>query len=547
MGEEGNQYCTYTHDMGRVRRMRSRLGWFFLLWIGSMLLGLLAQPAGTSAHAVMTESVPGPGSRLDAPPPLVALSFQEAIEPSAYALRVLNADGKPVSGQHQAALSADRRTLSLSLPPLADGVYTVTYKVISADGHPVGGSYVFAVGAEAAAGSSGLRPAQPQGPASASERPLAAAVRVLYFFSLLALAGRIFWQSGEAFPKRLYLLFLFALAANGVWQLSNAVSDWSVQAAAAFLTRSGSGILWGLALVLALTGPPLWRIKAPLSGRLWAFVMLAVNGFSGHAAAFGPSWVSVPLMIVHLLAGAVWTGGLLCLVVRQRRGSSDTRDFLRRFSRAALLSILALAVSGATAALLFLPNPLYVFYGTWGRLLLLKAGIVLLVAVTATLIRGRIRQDASRPIGRLLAADFSLMLAVVIVSGIFTGFSPLPANKPLQWEETGGPLQAAVDIMPNAPGRNHFHVSVTLPAKLSPPKRVELLLRSTDKPDMYPLEVPLNALAADPSAGVPSGLARFEFMAEGDYLPFPGRWLVELRTTDRNDDETVLHREMRIF
>lgn len=515
-----------------------------LAFIGSVLLSSTA-----FAHAVLTESAPGPGSRLNEAPAEIKLRFQEAVESSLWTLRVLDADGKQAASDKQAALSADRRTLSLALPQLQDGIYTVTYKVVSADGHPVGGSYVFSVGAVSPGAADQFRSALPQEAVSSSEQPLAAAIRTLYFFSLMSLAGWLFWQGDAAWRWQLYTLFAAALAAHGVWQLTHAADDWSAKTLVAFLTGSAGGMVWSVTLVLGLIGPLLWRLPIPAVHRLWAGSLLAVNGFSGHAAAHGAYGAAALFMVFHLIAGAVWVGGLLYLVRLWRRTNAAALELLPRFSRAALASIAALVLSGSLCALLLLPHPQYVVYGAWGRWLLLKIGVVLLVMVTAGWIRKRMRQGSARRIGPLLAADFTLMLLIVIISGIFTGFSPLPANRPLLWEETSGALQAAVDITPNTPGRNHVHVSVTLPAPLGPPKRVELSLRNLDQSDLYPIDIPLTPLtpAVPGQAGIDQQAQRFEYMTEGEFLPFPGRWQTELRVTDRNDDETVLRKDMRVF
>lgn len=73
---------------------------------------------------------------------------------------------------------------------------------------------------------------------------------------------------------------------------------------------------------------------------------------------------------VHLLAAAVWTGGLLLLGTE--RGSSAYDKSARRVSRVAFLSVVALAATGALQTWLLLgavPTP---WGSTYERLLLAK-------------------------------------------------------------------------------------------------------------------------------------------------------------------------------
>ena len=114
-----------------------------LLAAAAALLGML--PGSASAHSQLQESVPAASTRVDASPQQVRLTFNERIEPAVRAVQVLDSKSNPVTSA-KPTLSEDHKTLSLALPKLGEGLYTVSYRIISEDGHPIGGSYVFVVG-----------------------------------------------------------------------------------------------------------------------------------------------------------------------------------------------------------------------------------------------------------------------------------------------------------------------------------------------------------------------------------------------------------------
>jgi copper transport protein len=118
--------------------------------------------------------------------------------------------------------------------------------------------------------------------------------------------------------------------------------------------------------------------------------LLAGAGVLSLCIAFGISWASHPASrgtfalaadYVHLLAGALWAGGLVALailagVVRPLpRPARETlfRACLLRFSRLAVPIVVVLALAGAYTALRELPRPSAVLDSRYGITLLLKS------------------------------------------------------------------------------------------------------------------------------------------------------------------------------
>src|ERR687895_795957 len=85
--------------------------------------------SSASAHAVLLEAEPADGAQVDATPPKVTLRFSEEPEPSLAAVRVLDQGG--AEGEKGEPFPAPGTGLKVPIPPLDQGVYTVTWRVVS--------------------------------------------------------------------------------------------------------------------------------------------------------------------------------------------------------------------------------------------------------------------------------------------------------------------------------------------------------------------------------------------------------------------------------
>ena len=90
----------------------------------------LALPAAASAHATLTKTEPGFGTRVERSPKLVRLHFDQSVERCPNAIRVYDANGRLVSGRTR--VSADRRTIDAPVSRLPRGGYTVRWRAVSA-------------------------------------------------------------------------------------------------------------------------------------------------------------------------------------------------------------------------------------------------------------------------------------------------------------------------------------------------------------------------------------------------------------------------------
>jgi methionine-rich copper-binding protein CopC len=113
--------------------------------IGRLALVMLLSASPASAHALLESAIPPAGSEVATSPPEIVLTFTEIVEPLFSTIELRNPGnaveslGKPhiVSGHH--------RMLSVGIPTLPPGTYTVIWRATSADTHKTAGNYRFTV------------------------------------------------------------------------------------------------------------------------------------------------------------------------------------------------------------------------------------------------------------------------------------------------------------------------------------------------------------------------------------------------------------------
>jgi len=104
---------------------------------------LFATPAG--AHAVLVRSTPPGRATLAEKPDRVQLWFNERLEPAFSSVSVWSSAGTQVDAGDARVGPDDAKRLSVTLPPLPPGAYSVRYRVLSVDGHVVDSSFSFTI------------------------------------------------------------------------------------------------------------------------------------------------------------------------------------------------------------------------------------------------------------------------------------------------------------------------------------------------------------------------------------------------------------------
>ena len=202
--------------------------------------------------------------------------------------------------------------------------------------------------------------------------------------------------------------------------------------------------------------------------------LIVTPGLSGHASVSGP--VSLVADAFHVLAAAVWTGGLafvvLALLFSRGRRWELAATSVPRFSTMAVVSVACLIVAGAINGYLQVRAWRGLWETEYGVLLLIKIGLVLpLLALGAynnrlavPRLRARIASVVERRrFLRMAGVELLIMLAIV---GVTAGLvNAPPARTEVEMHEASetelelGPWMAHMEIMPATVGPNEIHLT----------------------------------------------------------------------------------------
>ena len=286
-------------------------------------------------------------------------------------------------------------------------------------------------------------------------RDLATALTVGFILIGGVLAPRPDKRSGSL-ASLAAIVWLFALLAQSVFTVSEVLAlplstsvdptiVWSL------LTQTTLGrvmlIQFVLVAIVALLG---WVILDRITGSvLLALALIAafLPGFNGHSGIDdGHSSATISLGL-HIVAAAVWIGGLVATVNYAYRHGGSAAPVIRRFSLLALISVIVLAESGLLNAGLRLDGLASLVTSTYGAIIVAK--MALLIALIGYGWRQR-RNLADR-----FENDDAKMRVLVLISGtelLWMGAAlglsvALSRTAPAGYAVTGDPLSYASLVM----------------------------------------------------------------------------------------------------
>jgi putative copper export protein len=160
-----------------------------------------------------------------------------------------------------------------------------------------------------------------------------------------------------------------------------------LHAVPAILTHTHFGQIWLVRFTL-LAGALCLAGSTARGMRTATLVMALGTAFTttvtGHAGDWGDLSLSAAIDYVHVVASSMWVGGLLSLVILGNRSAAgwapeQFRTTALRFSRLAGWSLLAVILSGSYNAWVQVATPSGLWTTTYGRVLCIKLGIVLVL------------------------------------------------------------------------------------------------------------------------------------------------------------------------
>lgn len=453
------------------------------IFLGTLAMSL--QPVHiVQAHPDLDRSEPAANSVSQQPPGKVVLWFAEAVDIKFSGIKVLDATNKEWDNGDLAVYQNDPTALTVSLPTLPDGIYTVAWHNTSAvDGHSLSGSFVFYVGITPAGAPAITIQNQPL-----LQSPFEPVVHWIQLFGIIAVLGALIFEvfitrpilganSAAAFRsmelKAEYRTLFVVLLGSGL-SLIGSLGELFTKAAVAGSTLQslpfGSAIqiilqtywghfwIWRVLVLLVLAGVAVLVLvdwSPQRSGRRpWQISAIALSAgvlflysMVGHdAAVTSIHTTAVFTDYLHLIAASVWVGGIIYLAVVMpsimklyRSAAKDVGSgtycptshirALRRFSFLALLSAGVLAITGLYSAwaqvgiLSALTKP-------YGVTLLIKIGLVLILAVLGAVnlmwVRPRLGDDrqALSVLGKATGAQAMLGVVVMLTVGILVSLNP---------------------------------------------------------------------------------------------------------------------------
>lgn len=205
-----------------------------------------------------------------------------------------------------------------------------------------------------------------------------------------------------------------------------------------FLTRTELGVTWLWAALLAVAVSLAAALTTGATGALWTAglgaVALVPVALGGHAQGAVGHSVAVSSLWLHLVALAVWLGGLATLVGVSRRLGGELGAAAGRYSAAAGWCFAVVGLSGAFAAALRLQSPLQLVAHPYGRVLLAKILLFLLLGAAGWLHRRRtIPRLGERPalFWRLAGVEVLVMGAVLGLAVALGSSAPPQPQAPL--------------------------------------------------------------------------------------------------------------------
>jgi copper transport protein len=414
--------------------------------------------------------VPEASRTLNAPPPRVAFTYSEPVEPRFAIVSVTDAAGHQVTAGKPFRSPQDADTLVVPLRRVPEGWYLVFWRVISVDGHPVRGAFTFAVGPNAGPAPQFVIPSISE----TAAKPSLLVARWVVFLSVMSAIGLFVLRMATARPvvrrvsgaslRRVSLALAVALAvalvATPVYVLlataQFALRSWYDVGAVVPLVRVstfGRGYL-DLELVLALFAlaaaiaiavdrpereqRSVAELLSVVGALATAGAALLVPGLAGHASQTAPRWLSVALDWLHLVAGSIWMGGLIGLLVLwaslgAARRTAGLAFAVPRFSNTAFVSVLALIGAGTGAAVIHLPTLATLWQTSYGQALIAKIALVAVALGLAAVNLLRVRPSlgaadigpgTARLLRRTVSGEVLLVAGAIFAAAILSSLPP---------------------------------------------------------------------------------------------------------------------------
>ena len=440
---------------------------FTALFVGVLVAA--ASPA--AAHANLEATEPAAEVVVDTSPSEVRLTFSEPVNASLGGIHVLAPFGSRVDDGTTTS-SDGGAVIATEVDADAEGTYLVEWSVVSEDGHLLEGSFIYSVGQESAV-------AQASHEGRDVTRLLAGLARWTAYAGTLLLIGALVVRRLDARDtirprlatsatagaaavlgaSALLLVTQVALAADrSLTAAIGLVPDAVVDNRTAGITAARTALALS-ALCVAL----LWRRSTstcvPIALACTAAALATVPAIAGHPWTTSPRGLAVAVDALHVIVTGVWIGGLACLAVTSV-STSDGLARLRRFSPIAAVGLAGTVVTGVVSSFLQTRSVDALTDTTYGNYLIIKVGVVAVVAVIGLVNRRQLHLVDASARQRLIACEVALGAIVVVVTAILVNQPPArdALVRPIAVSDEDDVGSIEIQIEPARAGANDVHV-----------------------------------------------------------------------------------------
>ena len=558
--------------------------------------GWLASTSEADAHAIIVRADPAINAQLRSSPDIITTYFSEAVDQRLSSLAVVNGTGERVdNGQITFGPEAERMAIGID-GTLDPGFYTVIWKTLSGvDGHLLKGSFPITLLNE-----DGTMPSGPRfeaGGTGSTLKPLNVTVKWGQVLFATLLVGSMAFVIAVAYPATAGASEPARTQGRDAARRRMSITSWA--AVAGLVVVAGGELLvqadqlggfeyvddvlendWGerwiqrqvilvcLACVLVMipgfyrTGRDRLAENAIWVGVSGGFGYLLLIAMVSHANGVPGSFWGVGSDFLHLVAAAVWVGmllqlGLFLVWLRGRGGAERSvlqTAHLERFSVIAASSVIVLLATGTLNALVQVPSFNALIDTAYGRALLIKLAVVVVVLAVAGLnalyLRERVIDEPDEPrirqlLRRAVWAEAALGIAVIFAAAVLFSY---PTSRQAEDAERAaqeaantravvgydeiqpaGGLDINLTISPNSPGFNSFRVFLFPRPDSSIGEVTRVRLRFTPPgEDAAPSEIDME----------PAELTAYR--AVGPFISTAGNWVVYVDVRRTGEEDTAV-------
>lgn len=202
-------------------------------------------------------------------------------------------------------------------------------------------------------------------------------------------------------------------------------------------TAQGNAFLWQFAFLALLIGVSALttRVRGAAATLVLALLVIAPPALNSHASAASHHSLATGAIVIHVVASALWIGGVVALVV-MRRAKLALDDAVPRFSVLALWCVVVIAVSGVVNAWLRIGS-VSGLASKYAAITMAKAVVLIVLVLIGARhrrsIKARVLEGNTTAFVRLLLIELATMFSVTGLAVALAQTPPPHARVPISY------------------------------------------------------------------------------------------------------------------